>query len=616
MMQSNSPDSGDLPPRKRNISNATTSSNAAPSSRPPIREAVNTAFDSSDAASQVDPNLVAQITEQVISSLKASGITGGASINSPGFPPASQPYSHIPPLHQPTPNGQRNTVPGSPTSAASSQIPSRYTPPSPNRRESSDYGSDSPERLSDRASSTSRETRSSRRDSKASATGSEELNTARGRKKPVRVPSSVEETTLEKIWRPLFDAGRPTPRLGQFLRGLAKHIIEDCEPKNSIVVTPGKLADFFEATKLSEEIYPWNAIFGGRLTNASISRLFRDLRCQHHLVQFQYHDTPSIPGLTPYGFDAFMTVLIQAHPEQESERLSKAVLAMPISNAEDSKERFPKELSRRLFPQSDDLQQQQRIVAAITADPAIQLNKNPIPPPPSTQPPSVSQSTSQSSSQGERDRNPYSSSNSFSSVVDDDDLSTTPIPIERERKPYTAREGGGKTYENDRYGNNTGKPDTGSRLNRANSVHPTQPQAFSQSRPSDIPNSVPRAHRMSMNAGSGGLRYGVSPVQTSNQYTRSEGTNVGDIPPSQYASNMYADPYEDPRNPRRPSRRKNTDEDIAKGFGIPPPRINPGQGYEYPAAGGYGTPRGPGGTDGYGSFPGGYTPSTPHTPRY
>lgn len=48
-----------------------------------------------------------------------------------------------------------------------------------------------------------------------------------------------------------------------------------------------------------------------------------------------------------------MTLLIQAHPEKEYRRLRKAVLDMPISNP-DKRERFPKEVSRRLFPQYED----------------------------------------------------------------------------------------------------------------------------------------------------------------------------------------------------------------------------------------------------------------------
>ena len=80
--------------------------------------------------------------------------------------------------------------------------------------------------------------------------------------------------------------------------------------------------------------------------------MYRDLKCQHHLVQEQNNQRPDIPGLTPVGFGRWMTLLIQAHPEEEYRRLQKAVLDMPISNP-DKKERFPKDISRRLFPQNE-----------------------------------------------------------------------------------------------------------------------------------------------------------------------------------------------------------------------------------------------------------------------
>lgn len=49
-----------------------------------------------------------------------------------------------------------------------------------------------------------------------------------------------------------------------------------------------------------------------------------------------------------------MTLLIQAHPEEEFERLRRAVVKMPVSNPDDRKERFPKEISRRLFADHGD----------------------------------------------------------------------------------------------------------------------------------------------------------------------------------------------------------------------------------------------------------------------
>lgn len=47
--------------------------------------------------------------------------------------------------------------------------------------------------------------------------------------------------------------------------------------------------------------------------------------------------------------------MIQMHPEKEAQRLQKAVLNMPINNPDNKRERFPKEIPRRLFPESPNL---------------------------------------------------------------------------------------------------------------------------------------------------------------------------------------------------------------------------------------------------------------------
>lgn len=570
---------------------------------PPLVSAVNTAFDHSDAVRELDPHLVAKITEQVIHQLKATGITGTA---------PEQPQQPVP---------KRNGHSRSPTDSTTASIPPRYTPPSPTRREESSYGSASPEPQWERPipyDANNEASRSRRSNSNASPTRGDD---ARHRQRPVRVPSAVEEaSTVEKIWQPLFENGRPTPRLGQFLRGLAIHIIEDYEPKSSIVVTPAKMQQFFEDVKLTNEIYPWGDIFGGKITNDSISRLYRELRCQHHLVQLYSHCAPDIPGLTPAGFETWMEALIQAHPSLEHDRLAKAVLAMPISNADDNKERFPKELPRRLFPKEDDRQWQQRVHAAISADRNIQLRtSNPMPPPPPTQPPPLSTAFV------ERERNPYSSS-SFSSALEDDDLGRSPtMPLERERKPYTAREGCGKIFAEEQSNSGSSRSDTTTRPNRANSAAPNPSWSQSASRPVDIPSSnnmrqqssvrppeysqsaSARPHRLS----SSGPRPNFG--QTfANPYTRSEGANVADISSSYYASNIDRDSDDDPRRPiRRP-----TDDDVKMNrHSYVPPRAGAGAGYEY-GPGTYDDPRRRNTGDGYGSYPTPGYNAPPPTSRY
>ncbi|PPJ58275.1 hypothetical protein CBER1_07299 [Cercospora berteroae] len=261
-----------------------------------------------------------------------------------------------------------------------------------------------------------------------------------------------EPTTLEQYWRPLFDKGSPTPRLSQFLRGLARNLVDDYEPKGSLVIGPKKMLRFLDETKVDKENYPWTTIFGGKMSHESISLMYRKLLCQHHFIQPQQHaqDAPTVPALTPHGFASFMTCLIQAHPDTEYARLSLAVRDMPISNADDVKERFPKELSRRLLPPRPNVQAEQRLIASLNHEPdLVPLERviNAMPPPPPSAPPSASP---QQQAFPERERAPYSKSASQSNAVDDDDLSAVSPPaisIERERKPYSAKEGVGKQYE-------------------------------------------------------------------------------------------------------------------------------------------------------------------------
>ena len=118
--------------------------------------------------------------------------------------------------------------------------------------------------------------------------------------------------------------------------------------------------------------------------------MYRNLECQHHLVQGSHDARPDIPGLTPIGFERWATLLIQAHPEEEFERLRKAVLEMPISNPDDSKERFPKEISRRLFPDHEDHKVRKRMEDSMAERVAVGNHRHesqeeicPQPPPPS-----------------------------------------------------------------------------------------------------------------------------------------------------------------------------------------------------------------------------------------
>ena len=274
--------------------------------------------------------------------------------------------------------------------------------------------------------------------------------------------------------------------------------------------------------------------------------MYRELECQHHLVQERYDERPDIPGLTPVGFERWVTLWIQAHPDEEYERLQKAVLSMPISNPDDKKERFPKEISRRLFPGCEDSRVREKLERAISEHAQIDIprrseqgspvHRQSVSEPPS-QPhqsqaqyvsptykrePSVTIESGGSSyipSSLERERKPYSntpleatiddtnpvppgppphvpshlererkpySNIPSDSAIDDTNPTSTSQPIERERKPYTAQPGGGKTYEDEMKAREAGKPRSDS-----SSMKPVRSDSSARARPIPVGTSAP-----------------------------------------------------------------------------------------------------------------------------
>merc|ERR1711981_464444 len=402
-----------------------------------------------------------------------------------GFSAAAPPASAPPP--------QASTFPPPPPPPPQTTIPKResppvhreqFTSPPPQHREDSRYssptggpaesfrseGSDTYGR--DSYAATNGDSKSDVRDSKidmkenlTSRYGDRSESDAMPRR-PIIPSLSVDEepTTLEKIWQPLFDVrGEPTERLGQFLRGIALHIIDDYEPKKSLVIPPAKLKKFYEDVKLADDTYPWHNIF--TLSNSSIAKIFRDKKIEHFYIQDKVTEPPCIPALTPAGFQRWMTLHIQAHPQAEFERLAQAVRDMPINNADNPKERFPKELSRRLLPKFDDLETRQYCSSALRADGQINIpNHTSFPPPP----PRAQAPPEPLSAYGDRERPPYATQSQpnlpdsaiLSDTDDDHDENMKPsVPIERERKPYIAKEGSGKIYENDDLSQKTLRPE-------------------------------------------------------------------------------------------------------------------------------------------------------------
>ncbi|OOQ90189.1 hypothetical protein PEBR_05480 [Penicillium brasilianum] len=458
-----------------------------------INDAVHSAVHHANPSEYLSPEVLSQITATVIQQLKATGLGNMQGSGSSGAPPprsqSQQPSWSTGPDLAPRPHSESppnlsqrfDSMPQGNPMSNSFESTQPYSAPSVPL--SSDYSSDTRDmRPTPKPSSNAP---SSRRGS-VSSHGSQKMERP---KPPSRDATVVEMTTLEKIWGKLFVDGKPTKRLGQFLRGIAMHLIEDYPPGNTIVIVPDKLQKFYADTDVSWDPYPWQDIFDDR--TSSISRLFREIKAQHHLVQLDdLKERPDIPGLTPKGFETWATIMIQAHPEREYERLQKAVLNMPISNPDDKKERFPKEIPRRLFPEVADLKLREEVeeyimkhcgvdLPRITEEERSQANRSKKPAPShidTSQPaPSTSGSTDGSRSY-ERGRPPPSASSS-SAVIDDEDEPIPSQPIERERKPYTAQPGVGKKYE-------------GAGHSRSRT------ESFSSGRPLDVPSSS-TSHRHS-----------------------------------------------------------------------------------------------------------------------
>lgn len=196
------------------------SSNAAPESLPqpvqqPLKSAIGNAFEQSDAARTVDPDLIAQIAAEVkrsvLDEIKQNGISGAT----PAQPGPASPQQHIPPSPDST--------------SASFPIRNVYTPPS-------DYYQDASSQPPPAQNLPSR-------DSTFDGSADDLPNSRYGSSAPVDIPrrervperpapaarmATDDFTPIEKMWQRLFDPdGQPLPRLGEFLRGLAMHLVSE-----------------------------------------------------------------------------------------------------------------------------------------------------------------------------------------------------------------------------------------------------------------------------------------------------------------------------------------------------------------------------------------------------
>lgn len=216
-------------PQPQMPSNASQAPNMKPYPEPPhqqstgyLNDAVSSAVHNADSSAYLSPDLVSQITATVIQQLKVSGLDNLQGSGSAAPPSRSQsqqpPYSaaEFPPRPHsespPTAAQRSGFAPSANPMANSYDIPQSYAAPS-------GYSSDSRPNPKSSPEATTR-----RHDSMSSQ---ESQKTGTRPKPPSRDATVVEMTTLEKIWGKLFEDGKPTKRLGQFLRGIAVHLVGD-----------------------------------------------------------------------------------------------------------------------------------------------------------------------------------------------------------------------------------------------------------------------------------------------------------------------------------------------------------------------------------------------------
>lgn len=179
----------------------------------PLKSAIGNAFEQSNAARTVDPELIAQIAAEVkksvLDEIKQSVIAGTTQAQ-PGPPP---PQQHIPP---------------SPDST-NAFFPTRnvYTPPSPFYPDAPSHSSavqDVPIRESPFDGTT--DDFPTPRYGSSAPVDIPSQERAPERPPPVARMATDDFTPIEKMWQRLFDSdGQPLPRLGEFLRGLAMHLV-------------------------------------------------------------------------------------------------------------------------------------------------------------------------------------------------------------------------------------------------------------------------------------------------------------------------------------------------------------------------------------------------------
>ena len=291
--------------------------------------------------------------------------------------------------------------------------------------------------------------------------------------------------------------------------------------------------------------------------------------------------------------------MILANPGREYDRLAKAVRNMPINNPDDLKERFPKEIPRRLFPEIGDIEIREDVedrimvhcgvdLPYITPEERNQTSARPV------------RSSTATTSPGERTRSyergrPPTASVPRSAVVprpasavtddedeeddeddegDEGDETITSVPIERERKPYSNNPGIGKVYDEPvhshthSHSSHNGSTSGQAPTYRVPESYDRDPQysrsGSGHSRYSHDPRSSSH-HR----TGSGDYRHSDSELHGRDHSARHSGLSAHDL---SYNESPAANLTEDEVRRYRPSR--GNDEEYYRGSGASVPRYD------------------------------------------
>lgn len=161
-----------------------------------------------------------------------------------------------------------------------------------------------------------------------------------------------------EIWGELVDREpkrepRPRERLIGLLRDIGNYMIKERPVKESIVITPDKMVDFYTCNVVEGEPLDWKVFFTGR-SYSSLSSIYRALNCEHFYMPPASDQKPCIPALTPRGFETWMFTQLMSNPNREAARLQKIVSTWAIQDTKENR-RYPKLIPRKCFPDKEDL---------------------------------------------------------------------------------------------------------------------------------------------------------------------------------------------------------------------------------------------------------------------